>query len=423
MDDNKFDDIIKNKLAGYEERGFDPASLASLHHQMAAQPVVPWHNRFHHELITWMAIAISTLLVLGIQRYWNEKHLHTVLQEIKTLKASRQKVDALIDTLNKRSNPQADTVRIIEYRLEFSEAYKSLLLRYQALEIEIEKIRNQQAGLSPGINDFQFSEAPYPIAKSRPLLEHEQINSYSDYIAGRSVNSNAGIRPSHSSNVTSPNLSPKLIREMERHYQDGIGVRLGPAIEISKGTYSTGKGQFSLAFGVLTEFIFSPSLSLETGATYSKRNFGIEDKEKLVDTGWPGINERAGELQKVEVDSWILEMPVNIKYRYPASVRTHWIAGIGYSPHVYLRQNFEYNYEYFDGSGPTGFMTETVYSNRSIKVYPGTFNFFIGLNHRLKNNKSIETSIIYQHGLSKMGIEKSNMSLLGLKGIYWFTLR
>ncbi|HEY9487099.1 MAG TPA: hypothetical protein VIQ51_02135, partial [Chryseosolibacter sp.] len=170
MDDNNFDDIIKNKLEGYEERGFDPASLASLHHRMAARSVVPWYNRFHHEIITCMAIAISTLLVLGIQRYWNEKHLHEVLQEIKTLKASRQEVDVLIDTLNKRSNLQADTVRIIEYRVEYSEAYQSLLLRYQALEIEMEKIRNQQAGLSPGINDFQFSEAPYPIAKSRPLL-------------------------------------------------------------------------------------------------------------------------------------------------------------------------------------------------------------------------------------------------------------
>ena len=55
MDDHKFDDIIKSKVGDYEEKGFDPASLASLHHQMAMQSAVPWYVSRRSEIITGSA--------------------------------------------------------------------------------------------------------------------------------------------------------------------------------------------------------------------------------------------------------------------------------------------------------------------------------------------------------------------------------
>lgn len=428
MDDQKFDDIIKGKLQNYEERGFDPSSLASLRHQMAAAPGTSGYQRYRHEIITGLAIAISTLLILGIQNYWNKKHSAELVEAIRaSMKTSSPGAELQTDSLSGRKNTHPDTVRIIEYRYDRSEDYQSLLLLVTALEKEIQQLRNQQTLSSDYDHASVFSDSPVSSRIRNPLLKKAE----SGYAHARRVlprkpdhKIRTDFRASHKrENTIVRPLSQKMAREMERHYQKGVGLKLAPVIETSKGIYSSGTGQFNIGYGLLSELVLSPSLSIEAGAIYSKRYYEIGSKEELTGFPLPGVNESSGDLQKAEVDNWILELPLNVKYRYPASLTTHWVGGIGYSPQLYMKQIFEYDYAFDDGSGSSGFVTHSIYESKSARLYPGTFNFQIGLNHQLKNHKQIETSIIYQHGIIKMGIEKNKTSFIGLRGTYWFTLR
>lgn len=426
MDDQKFDDIIKGKLKNYEDRGFDPSSLASLRHQMAATSGVSWYQSYRHEVITGTAIVISTLLIIGMQHYWNKKYSAELTEEIRTATTiSRPEADLQTDSPIEKKKSHPDTVRIIEYRFDRSEDYESLLLLYMALEKEIQQLRNQRT-LSPDSNHALVFPGSIFSSKMRNRSLKRDETGYARFTrmiprkTDRQIRT--GFRPLHKHTVARP-LSKKMVREMERHYQNGVGVKLGPVIETSKGIYSSGTGQFNVGYGILTELVLSPSLSIETGVKYSKRYYEIGNKEELAGSALPGVDESSGDLQKAEVDNWILEVPLNIRYRYPASLRAHWVGGIGYSPHLYMKQIFEYDYAFDDGSGPSGFVTHSGHQHRSVKVYPGTVNFYIGMDHQLRNNKLIETSIIYQHGLIEMGIDKNKTSFIALRGTYWFTLR
>ena len=132
----------------------------------------------------------------------------------------------------------------------------------------------------------------------------------------------------------------------------------------------------------------------------------------------PGIDESLGELSNVDIDSWIYEMPVNIKYRYPISMKANWIAGLGYSTYLYTKQLIEYDYQYNQSAS-----LNSAYTINRAKVYSGTLNLMLGFNSELKNKKILETSIYYQQGLGKMGIEETIPTFVGLRGAYWFQVK
>ncbi len=207
---------------------------------------------------------------------------------------------------------------------------------------------------------------------------------------------------------------------MEKHYRDGIGVQVGPTLELSKGIYSVGMGEPAISAGILANLVFSPSIGLETGVKYVHRFYEISGEESLSGTELPGVNPALGTLINADVDSWIMEVPLNLKYRFPISMKTHWLAGIGYSSILYTKQIFEYDHEFESGSPVT---INSAYEKSGIEVYPGTLNISLGLSRELKNRKTLETSVYYQHGLGKMGIENARINYVGLRGLYWFTVR
>jgi hypothetical protein len=223
----------------------------------------------------------------------------------------------------------------------------------------------------------------------------------------------------HSTNTVGK-LSSRKIRELEQHYHKGIGVRVGPTLEFSQGIYSAGKSEPALSAGILTNLVFSPSLSLETGVKYVHRFYEISGEHALSEIALPGVDPSLGTLINADVDSWIMEVPLNLKYRSPLSMKIHWLAGIGYSSLLYTKQIFEYDYQFEVGSPIT---LNSAYEKSGIEVYPGTLNFSLGVSSLLKNKKMLESSVYYQHGLGKMGLEHTSANYFGLRGVYWFNVR
>ena len=215
-------------------------------------------------------------------------------------------------------------------------------------------------------------------------------------------------------------FSAKTVRELEKHYRKGMGIRLGPTLDLSKGFYDQGTGGIDIAGGLLGDFIVSPSLSVETGAKFIHRYYEMSEEELNTNPTLPYINPDLAPITQAEVDSWMIEVPMNLKYRYPMSAKTYALAGLGYSSVIYTKQVFEYSYN-FDAL-PSGYVTEP-HSNNDVTRYSGTVNISLGISKRLKNNKILETSLYYQHGLGEMGVEKNLSNYVGIRGVYWFTVK
>jgi len=426
MDDHKFDDIIKGKVGDYEAPGFDPAALSALHHQMATLTIWPWYSRYRTELFVSSGLFLSTLIILWSQWSFSSRETQAFEKNDLLLKTQQEQIAKLQLEVDNLKSLTPDTMRIIEIKEQTSPLNSHYLQRIKTLEYTIQKMKeanltsvtvedqapraSMDSSMSPGwmsATDADFQAAPFTTRLVPREKSNESIHAQPEI----------GTIPD---GVSSHQLSVKTMRNLEKHYRNGIGIRLGPALEISKGFYDVGSGKFDVLFGVLGDFILSPSLSVETGAKYTRRIYEISDKEALLDMSLPNVNPTLGPLVNADIDSWILEVPINLKYRYPLSMKAHLLAGIGYSSLMYMKQVFEYSYEL--DSDPSA-QINTTYKTEKFALNPGMVNISLGLSKELKNKKIVETSLYYQHGLGALGTEKVKANFLGIRSTYWFTIK
>ena len=96
MDDQRFDDIIKQKVGNYEDTEFDPSSLAALHHQMAGLSVWPWYSRYKTELLVAGGMTLCTLLIVASQWYYTARENDLLKQNATEVVALQGQIKSLI---------------------------------------------------------------------------------------------------------------------------------------------------------------------------------------------------------------------------------------------------------------------------------------------------------------------------------------
>ncbi len=428
MDDQRFDDSIKNKVGDYEYPGFDPTALATLHHQLGAVSSIPWYSLYRTELLVGSGIALSTLIIILSQWFMSNNTTEILNEKIIALNTQQQEISKLQSEISFLKSTSPDTIRIIEIREQPSSTYTSLLYRIKLLEREAARkeiiVLDSGSESTPVVND-NFEYFKFNGNQVNPLVSVYQ-RSFSKRLIPREFDRESfHAVPDNSTfdaQYNAKKLSANTIRDLEKHYQQGIGIRIGPTVELAKGYYSEGKqGSIALTYGMLGDFILSPSFSIETGIKYSKRYYDISDNAVLMKLPLPDVDESLGTLQSAEIDSWMFELPIALKYRYPFSLTAHLLGSVGYSSLMYRHQIFEYSYAY-PLAGDT-FTLGSEYESNTASFYAGSFNITLGVSKRLKNSEILETSIFYQHGLGEKGIERINANFLGVRGVYWFTLR
>lgn len=419
MDDNQFDDLIKGKVSEYQEPGFDPAGLADLHYRMAAADAVwPWYVRYRTELFVGTGLVLCTLIILWNQWFLSNRDSMFLADNLLASKNSEEQIK-LQNEINYLKSVQPDTIKIIEFREQNSILYTTLLNRISNLEANLERYASSslEKKLLSGLDSISFQKEfisedyQHSIANPQRLVPRQMERE----------SARAQWKDMYESIQTKErSLSVKAMRDIEDHYQKGIGIRIGPTLELSKGIYSEGSGRIDVAGGLLADFILSPSLSLETGGKYAHRVYQISDQNDLATTQLPNVEQSLGVPTNADIDSWILEIPLNLKYRYPTSLKSHLLGGIGFSSMLFTRQLLEYDYNFDGNSSATIY---SVYSNSKPQLYFGTINFSLGLSNQTKTKKIIETSLYYQHGLGTIGVENTKQSFLGIRGVFWFKIR
>ena len=412
MDDQEFDNGIRQKLANYEEPGFDPAALSGLHARIDAVPL-PWYARYRTEFITLSGLAVCTVIMLSYLHYTTASTERLLEQQRQLMTDQQAELIQLKKEVNQIRAANPDTIWITSTQAQPA-SYTVLIDRIARLERTIQSLsqvhENSQAP-SSGLTTHTFSESPSETISTpythRTFPREKEVESLHAVPTDQVVQDD----------VHEKQLSPKAIRELERHYNRGVGVRIGPTAEMSYGFYPQAEGGINVGLGVLADIILSPSLSLETGAKYARRYYQVES---LNDAELPGVDQTLGEFNVAEIDTWAIEIPINLKYRSPITTKTHWLTGIGYSPVIYYKQVFEY--EYFMPQNHN-YTIGASHENNKVQLYAGTFNLSAGLSFTLKNKKIIETSLYYQRSLGEAGIEQVTPNYFGIRGVYWFKVR
>ena len=420
MDDEKFDDIIKKKVGEYQEPGFDPAALADLHYRMsAADAVWPWYSRYRTELFVGAGLALCTLIILWNQMSLSNRENVLLTDNLNASKNQSEQISKLQHEINYLRSIQPDTITVIEYREQKSLGYTFLLNQIAGLEATLKSyvdrsMIDKPSSVADTLKHFEeLTLSTDPSSSMYPQrLVPKQMNNKSARALWNEKNTDIDTKER--------SLSVKAMRDIENHYQKGIGIRIGPTLDISKGFYSVGSGRIDVAGGILADFILSPSLSLETGGKYAHRVHKISDQDDILKSQLPFVEKDLGTPKNVDIDSWILEVPVNLKYRYPISLKSHWLVGVGLSPMLFTRQTLEYDYEFSGNSSATIY---SIYKKDKPEFYLGAVNFSWGLSNETKRKNIIETSIYYQYGLGGIGAENIKRSFLGLRGVYWFKIR
>lgn len=424
MDDHRFDDIIKRKLSEYEDPTFDASSLTDLHNRTATLRYIPWYSRYKSEFVISASILLSTLVILSGLWLMNNHQTKPLEEKQIYIQSQKDEIAKLKDEINYLKNLPPDTIRIVQFKEQPPPTDTYVLKRIAELESTI--IRLEELYKTKSANEENLSFAA-DTSVSGYLSNESYESPYLDLLSNRLTPSESGeeslrAKPNYSQrNQTTTSFSAKTARELEKHYRQGIGIRVGPVLELSKGFYDQGAGGIDITGGLLGDFILSPSISLETGGKFIHRVYEISDDEiRAIHIKLPNVNPELAPVITADIDSWMIEIPLNLKYRYPLSTTSHALASLGYSSILYTKQVLEYNYDL--DAVTSGYVTES-HSISNFMRYDGMLNISLGLSKRLKNNKILETSLYYQQGLEEFGAEKIKSNFLGIRGTYWFTIK
>lgn len=421
MDDSRFDKSIREKLGEYEAPGFDPAALASLHHQMAAISITPWYATYRTELLVGGAIALSTFLIIWAQWMFTNTSKSQLEAEMLQWKSQSEQTSQLQQELAHLKATKPDTVRIIEYQEQPSTIYLSLLRKIELLETSLKTMVDESNRKNELLlSQLNSASKGDDFANQYPVSGYSSINRVTPH--NKEGQSKRAITAEFPISEDAPqrHLSAKTIKEIQKHYHSGIGIKVGPAVSFSHGSFNPGDNRYNIGGGLLADIIVSPALSLESGLMHTQRHNRIPSSDILQPANFPGSDPSLGELKTVDVDSWVFEVPLNLKYRYPITMKSNWIIGAGYTSMLYSKQILEYDYQ-FTGSQAASINSSII--DKKIRSYPGTLNLSLGFSSEMKNKKLFEASVYYRYGLGKVGIEQTIPEFIGLRGAYWFTLK
>lgn len=465
MDDNRFDKKIKEKVENYRDEQFDEHALAGLHQRMAGISYQPWYAPYKKAAGYAAAAVLISLLNFGLFAYFHsdrDQELMASINELKQDLGNYEKLKRDYESLRLTKNEvevqtQTDTVYVYKEFVGGSlygnshnanNGLKAINVAYHTPvggeqtyarreDIRLGKVEE----LSTEVKDFL---AQYDLAyigeDDHVYLQYHnrddaQFVARKGYDAPFTLNNStialASVDIAEQEGKALDKhkkhpLSAKVLRDIEKQRMNGIGFQYGPEIDILKLSSDRGAGKPGIAVGMKAEFILSPSFRVETGAKYSFTEYVVKNPSKLGDdlSAFPGQNESIGKLHQIEQTTHALLLPVHLKYYHPVARDRYIFASIGASPQMHLLQQFEYEYEYEYTTSENDFSVDIEASKRfdDGKIYAGTLDFSLGIEKKLKNHSILQLSAFYNRGIGKLGMEESELAMVGLRSALKFRI-
>jgi hypothetical protein len=449
MDDNSFDDLLKDKFEGYEHPDIGPIALTSFHDHMSSFPSLPWYSKYRTEVLVTASFILFTLLNGFIVWYGFDKKENDATDLNNGLR--HQVIDSLTMVINQlKTSQQQPSVFIINPTDK----------KMAELTVAQDAIASQDNTKNPGNsihnNNTKFhlgtiSSLPPDILQrleEEDVLETKDGEAYlliSDRVRQIRHTSYTFESPSHL-NIIYENdttetaestenikldlpsiklksrMSSKMVNKIESHnYTKGIGINLAPHLDAVKSAYSEGSGSLTPRLGLTAEWIVSPHWSFETSVDYLNTKFTVN--ENLQSLNLPNLNPELGNPESVEITTRTLSLPVNLKYRWWLTRKHQLVIKAGYTPYFSLRNEYLYQYPYPGRPADSDLTINTLEQKDNRGFYGGTLNVALGISKLVKKKSQFEAALFYENSLGNVGQQNLAMQLFGIRTAYSFRIK
>jgi len=434
MDEQSFDNFIKDKLDHYEDPLADESAFADFRSLLTARDAKSW-SRFSTAII----IASATLFtVVNIFVAWhkvsvNKAHadhvlsmqnsrldsLSSIIMELRHSLAERSSSpDMDVNRRNTHSdNMDIHRTRIVEHLnhglfLDTTDNINSegltALLRQKMVVIKgnriflnKEKIFNHPYGTIVSqvreLSPVELQGPEQPVAIDSPLSK-KSLSSHADH-----------------------KTSAKFQNALEKHYFKGLGISVGAHVDGAMGFFRFGDGQFTPRVGLAANWIISPRLSIETSVDYATAKYTLRNNyDQLPLTTY---DTDYGNPTSVVSTTRLLSAPVGIKYRQWLSEKNQFFIKAGYSPYFSIGSQYETSYTIIMHHGYDADDTRTISQLQRMagsRFYGGTGSLTVGLTRNVFAKNKLDIGFFYERSLGTVGIEKNNLQLIGLRTAFWW---
>lgn len=446
MDDSTFDDLVKKKLKDYEDPSLDPSALESFHERLDQFQTENWYSRN----IGKLALVSSLLLLTGINAYIFSKNYNLNQNQSIASEKFLSKENYRIDSLN--SLVQQLQCKVEDQKLlnnaaphQLTPQFKLHLVKFneptEASSVEViyklglgekENIPSElYAKLEEqGFIDTENGEVVLLLTKkSTPSKSTSFHTSLSDLLL--QIPELGTLRLVAMSPEKTQKKNPPVVQHgeyslqarniLEKHYFKGVGIQIAPHLDLTKGIFSKGSGEYTPRIGFNADWILSPRLSVETGLDYSTTEINFTGNNIPFNPLGPQL----GALSSETLTNRMLSIPLSIKYRQWISDKSQLIVRAGYTPYGILSRQLQCNFVHKDYNNPDsdGDLITTVDKRDEYKFLGSTFTTSLGLMIKPEKNKGQwEASLFYERSLGQ-GFESNSMQLVGLRTAYWFKIK
>ncbi|MDH3651758.1 MAG: outer membrane beta-barrel protein [Saprospiraceae bacterium] len=451
----EFDTKIKSYLAG-KEVSFDPNAWNKMNAKL--DQVFPGTNS-RNGSNNWGLIVL--VLILTVFFFWNldQNKAFSDLRVLSQTELSKNHSQAATGSQQSAQAPTPDYSEFTETNIESSPAQRSSESTTIASDHESlspassakPKISPDRQNTSPdkthptdlasenrakkGIESKPIDAPAKSSAKkstlltTQPLEDLEPPSRYSPDVASTSVSPQArnrntggsgeslGIYRSNAEEIMGlgPDINWMTMSSESPAGVSSVEVTEPPVVKASYSRWSIGLGyapDLSLVgfseltspgtnVGITIDYRLGTKWSIQTGATYAKKNYVAEGEDYSPPQGfwyYGVVPEYADATCKV------IDIPINIRYYIKHKKRHSFYASMGLSTYLMLREDYEYDYEQYDPKLPKDLQVRNENQH-----FLGIYNFSLGYQRSLSPNWSLEIEPFIKAPLSGIGFGDVNL--------------
>ncbi|WP_143308697.1 outer membrane beta-barrel protein [Chitinophaga vietnamensis] len=190
--------------------------------------------------------------------------------------------------------------------------------------------------VSPSTSNVAIPSTPWHIS-SLYTKNRYNVNDYTKLLSSSQIPVDTAV---------SADAASRFPRKKPKHPRLYVGLSLGPDFNAAP-SFKYGKIGFNA--GILAHYYFKPKWFVTTGVVYNKKIYGATSKD---------YNYPVYQLQKVDANCDVLEVPVNINYNFWENKDNKVSVLAGVSSYFMLKENYDY---YYAG----GYTKELVFKNEN----------------------------------------------------------
>jgi hypothetical protein len=446
MDDTTFDDLVRKKLKGYEDPTLDSSALESFHGRLDQIDSGRWYTRNVGKLALVSGLLLFTgfnALILSKNYFVNQTQALVHEQTLSTKNKTIDSLNAVVERL--QCSAQEQNQRLVATPAVVSPQFKLHLIKTSeptaftsvdlVYKVGIGRRENIPQDLYEQLNEegliaMENGEAVLLLSRKTTTAPsgsfHTRLSNLLLPTPTVGTLRLVAMTPEKSSKTKTPTLrqsesSLQARNMLEKHYFKGIGLQIGPHLDLVKSVFTIGTGEITPRLGVTADWIVSPHLSLETGVDYSTTNTHFNRDE----VPFAPLGPQLGTLTSETISNRMISLPLSLKYRYWIFDKSQLIVRGGYTPYGILTRQMQYDFVHHDNYNPDGDgdKISTLEKRNEYKFLGGALTSSVGLMiKREKNKGQWEASLFYERSMGQ-GFENNPMQLFGLRTAYWFKVK